>query len=352
MSAEPLLRVEDLRVRFNTLSGYSDAVNGISFSLNKNEILGIVGESGSGKSVSSLAVMGLLPERNAAAEGRIFFGGRDLLRLPERELRGLRGKEIAMIFQEPMNSLNPLRTLGWQIMENLLRHQRMTRRQARRRAIELMALTGIPGPEERLRQFPFQLSGGMCQRVMIAMALACGPQLLIADEPTTALDVTVQAQILELMRELSRELGASIILITHDLGVVSEMCDQIIVMYAGQIVEQAARSVLFARPRHPYTLGLLAAIPRIGGGRQPLRAIPGAVPAPGEMPPGCPFHPRCAQARDICGQNAPPLAELGPGHGARCWLYAGAGACEESGEDAGKGVGEGAEMGAGENADE
>jgi oligopeptide/dipeptide ABC transporter ATP-binding protein len=323
LAAEPLLRVEDLRVRFHALTGYCDAVNGITFSLNKNEILGIVGESGSGKSVSSLAVMGLLPERGAQTEGRIFFGGRDLLSLPEREMRGLRGKEIAMIFQEPVNSLNPLRTLGWQIMENLLRHQRLTRRQARERATELMALTGIPGPEGRLRQYPFQLSGGMCQRVMIAMALACGPQLLIADEPTTALDVTVQAQILELMRELGRELGTSIILITHDLGVVAEMCDQILVMYAGQIVERADRSVLFTQPRHPYTLGLLDAMPQIGGGRRPLRAIPGAVPAPGKLPPGCPFHPRCAHARPVCGADAPPLAALEAGHEARCWLYAG-----------------------------
>jgi oligopeptide/dipeptide ABC transporter ATP-binding protein len=322
LSAEPLLRVEDLRVRFYTLTGYSDAVNGLTFSLKKNEILGIVGESGSGKSVSSLAVMGLLPERNVDTEGHVFFESRDLLSLPEREMRKLRGSEIAMIFQEPMNSLNPLHTLGRQIMENLLRHQNMSRRQARKRAIELMALTGISTPERRMKQYPFQLSGGMCQRVMIAMALACGPQLLIADEPTTALDVTVQAQILELMRELGRESETSIILITHDLGVVSEMCDQIIVMYAGQIVEQAARNTLFSNPLHPYTQGLMEAAPRIGGERQPLRAIPGAVPAPGDIPPGCPFHPRCAQIRTVCGESAPPFVSPEQGHGARCWLYA------------------------------
>ncbi|MDR1205063.1 MAG: ABC transporter ATP-binding protein [Peptococcaceae bacterium] len=323
LPAEVLLRVEDLRVRFYTLTGYSDAVNGLTFSLKKNEILGIVGESGSGKSVSSLAVMGLLPERNVNTEGHVFFEGRDLLSLPEREMRKLRGGEMAMIFQEPMNSLNPLHTLGRQIMENLLRHQNMSRRQARKRAVELMALTGISTPERRMKQYPFQLSGGMCQRVMIAMALACGPRVLIADEPTTALDVTVQAQILELMRELGRESGTSIILITHDLGVVSEMCDQIIVMYAGQIVEQAARNTLFSNPLHPYTQGLMEAVPRIGGGRQPLKAIPGAVPAPGDIPPGCPFHPRCARVQTVCKESDPPFVSPEQGHGARCWLYAG-----------------------------
>jgi oligopeptide/dipeptide ABC transporter ATP-binding protein len=323
LPAKPLLRVEDLRVRFQTLTGSNDVVNGITFSLNKSEILGIVGESGSGKSVSSLAVMGLLPDRNVKAEGSVFFDGKNLLSLPEREMRKLRGSEIAMIFQEPMNSLNPLHTLGHQIMENLLRRQNMTRRQARTQAIELMALTGISAPERRLKQYPFQLSGGMCQRVMIAIALACKPQLLIADEPTTALDVTVQAQILELMRELGRELGTSIILITHDLGVVSEMCDRIIVMYAGQIVEQAARGVLFSEPLHPYTQGLMEAIPKIGGKKHPLKAIPGVVPAPGNVPQGCPFHPRCAQIRVSCKETVPPFVTLKQDHGVRCWLYAG-----------------------------
>jgi peptide/nickel transport system ATP-binding protein len=314
-----LLDVQNLSVTFAGDEGPVRAVEHVSFSLPCGETLGVVGESGCGKSVTALAIMGLLPAKGVRREGRVAFDGRDLAGLDRAALSDLRGRRLAMIFQEPMTSLNPAFTVGEQIMEAILRHRRCGRAEAETRAIEMLRRVRIPAPEKRFRDYPHKLSGGMRQRVMIAMALACDPELLIADEPTTALDVTIQAQVLDLMRKLRAETGAAIMLITHDLGVVAEMADRVIVMYAGQIVEEAPVRTLFARPEHPYTVGLLGSIPRLDKKRGRLPAIEGTVPSPLAMPPGCRFAPRCPFADTRCHAEAPPLRAIVADHLARCW---------------------------------
>jgi len=318
----PLLEVTDLRTYFETEDGVARAVDGVSFAIERGEVLGIVGESGSGKSVTSLSIMGLIPE----PPGRIMPGssirlrGRDLVGLPPSEMRRIRGNDIAMIFQEPMTSLNPVYPVGDQIAEAVRVHRPVSKRDARARAVELLRLVGIPAPEQRAADYPHQLSGGMRQRVMIAMALACEPDLLIADEPTTALDVTIQAQILELLAGLRERLGMAILLITHDLGVVAEVCDRVVVMYAGRVMEQGSVRQIFENPRHPYTRVLLRAIPRLGERTDRLAVIPGNVPSPAEWPHGCRFHPRCPYGWELCVQAEPELFDAAPGHGSRCWL--------------------------------
>jgi len=329
---EPLLRVRDLQTYFVTEhgSGTARAVDGVSFEVQPGETLGIVGESGCGKTVTSLSILRLIPEPPGHIRPGSFieFEGRNLLTLEPRELRAIRGNQIAMIFQEPMTSLNPVFTVGDQIAEAAIVHQHLSRRAARTRAIEMLQLVGIPDPEERVDHYPHQMSGGMRQRVMIAMALVCHPKLLIADEPTTALDVTIQAQILELLDRLQAELGMAVMLITHDLGVVAGTADRVVVMYAGQVVEQAPTAPLFARPLHPYTEGLLASVPRLdaapASARGRLHSIPGQVPAATAWPDGCRFHPRCPYVWDRCRREEPPLLDAGGGepgtHTVRCWL--------------------------------
>jgi oligopeptide/dipeptide ABC transporter ATP-binding protein len=326
----PLLRVRDLKTYFVTEqgSGTARAVDGVSFDVRPGETLGIVGESGCGKTVTSLSILRLIPEPPGHIRPGSFieFEGRNILTLEPKELRAVRGNQIAMIFQEPMTSLNPVFTVGDQIAEAAIVHQHLSRAAARRRAIEMLQLVGIPDPEERVDHYPHQMSGGMRQRVMIAMALVCHPKLLIADEPTTALDVTIQAQILELLERLQAELGMAVMLITHDLGVVAGTADRVVVMYAGQVVEQASTVELFARPLHPYTEGLLASVPRLDASQQDrargrLHSIPGQVPAATAWPDGCRFHPRCPYAWDRCRAEEPPLLESGA-HTARCWLLA------------------------------
>jgi oligopeptide/dipeptide ABC transporter ATP-binding protein len=324
---EPVLRVHDLKTYFVTDrgSGTARAVDGVSFELAAGETLGIVGESGCGKTVMSLSILRLIPEPpgHILPGSFIEFEGRNLLTLPPRELRAVRGNRIAMVFQEPMTSLNPVLPVGAQVAEAALVHQKLSRADARARTIDLLRLVGIPDPETRVDDYPHQLSGGMRQRVMIAMALICHPQILIADEPTTALDVTIQAQILDLLGRLRRELNMAVLLITHDLGVVAGSADRVVVMYAGQVVETAATRALFATPRHPYTEGLLASIPRLDQPRERLRSIPGSVPPATAWPTGCRFHPRCPYAWDKCRTEEPPLLETGTaGHSARCWLVA------------------------------
>ena len=323
-AAVPLLEVEDLRTYFFTRDGVVRAVDGVSFSVARGETLAIVGESGCGKSVTSLSILRLIaspPGRTVG--GRVRFEGNDLLALPEAEMRKIRGDAISMIFQEPMTSLNPVLTIGRQIAEVLTLHRGLSSEEATKRAVEMLRLVHIPEPERRVQEYPHQLSGGMRLRVMIAMALACEPRLLIADEPTTALDVTIQAQILELMRELKERTGAAIVLITHDLGVVAEMSERVVVMYAGRKVEEAPATELFARPRHPYTRGLLDSVPKLGasrrGGASRLTEIAGTVPSLAEAIVGCAFAPRCAYATDRCRSDAPPLEEKAPGHVAACW---------------------------------
>ena len=315
-----LLSVEDLRVQFWTQRGTIHAVNGISYEITPGETLGIVGESGCGKSVSALATLGILPRAGRAVSGSALFGGRDLLRLSDPELRRIRGKEIAMIFQDPMTSLNPVLTIGRQIREALETHFGMKRRAAEKRAAELLDRAGIPSAEARIRDYPHQFSGGMRQRAMIAMALACEPKLLIADEPTTALDVTIQAQILDLLRELVRERGTALILITHDLGVVAGMCERVNVMYAGMFMETGSAAQLFGSPRHPYTLGLLHSIPRLDATRrarlQPIEGRPRDMLSP---PTACPFQPRCRYEVEASRQEVPPLVEVEPGHQVACF---------------------------------
>ncbi len=328
-NAKPLLRVENLKTHFHTRDGIVRAVDGVSFEVNAGETLAIVGESGCGKSVTSMSILRLLPMPPARiADGRIEFDGRNLLELSEPEMRKVRGNAISMIFQEPMTSLNPVLTIGRQIAEALVLHRGMSQKEATARAIEMLRKVHIPEAERRITQYPHELSGGMRQRVMIAMALACGPRLLIADEPTTALDVTIQAQILELMRELHRETGAAIILITHDLGVVAEMAQRVVVMYAGRKVEEAPIEELFARPRHPYTRGLLGSMPHLGDsvnetGKR-LVEIPGMVPSLKDPAPGCLFAPRCPNAIERCARDAPPLEPQGADHWAACWNPVGA----------------------------
>jgi peptide/nickel transport system ATP-binding protein len=314
--AEPLLEVRDLVTEFRTQRGTVRAVDGISFEIPARTTLGVVGESGCGKSVTALSIMSLIAAPGKVAAGKIMYAGKDLLALAPAEMRTIRGNRIAMIFQEPMTSLNPVFTVGEQVAEAVRLHQKASRSKARAVAVEMFQLVGIPSPEERIDAYPHELSGGMRQRVMIAMALACKPDLLIADEPTTALDVTIQAQILDLLRKLQREMGMSILMITHDLGVVAETCDEVVVMYAGRIVERATTDTLFAGPRHHYTAGLLQSVPSYGegttvGDRTRLTEIQGMVPSLHELPKGCKFADRCAAVQDLCRREEPALVQLG-----------------------------------------
>ena len=323
----PLLAVEGLQTYFDLRLGVVKAVDGVSFSLAPNETLAIVGESGCGKSITALSLMRLVPDPpGRIAGGSVKLDGVDLLKLDDEAMRGVRGKDIAMIFQEPMTSLNPVLTIGSQIAEVVLLHENVGRQQAWDKAIEMLRITRIPEPEQRAKEYPHQLSGGMRQRAMIAMALACNPKVLIADEPTTALDVTIQAQILDLIIDLQHKLGTAVILITHDLGVVAEVAQRVIVMYAGRKVEEAPVEELFARPQHPYTHGLMASIPRLtlmrgepASNTERLQEIPGMVPALSNLPPGCVFAPRCAHAEQRCRDAYPPYEEKRPGHWAACW---------------------------------
>jgi peptide/nickel transport system ATP-binding protein len=315
----PLLAVENLRVTFSTDQGRALAVDGVSFSLAAGETLCIVGESGCGKSVTALSIMGLIPRPPGETAGRVLFEGRDLLGLGATALSEIRGDRLAMVFQEPMTALNPAFTIGAQLCEVLVRHRGVSRSDARAAALAMLKRVHIPGAERRIDDYAHQLSGGLRQRVMIAMALLCAPALLIADEPTTALDVTIQAQVLSLMRELRAETGTAIMLITHDLGIVAEMADRVLVMYAGEIVEQATVGALFAMPQHPYTVGLLGAIPALGARKARLTAIDGLVPSATDIPPGCRFAARCPFADAHCRNEAPPLRMVHAGHASRCW---------------------------------
>ncbi|WP_233509742.1 ABC transporter ATP-binding protein [Actinomadura craniellae] len=318
----PLLEIEDLVVDFATDDGAVRAVDGAGYAVMPGETLGVVGESGSGKSVTALSALGLIKPPGRVVSGRVVFDGTDLRTLPPRELRRLRGGRIAMIFQDPMTALNPVMSIGAQLREALRLHRPgMSRAAARKRAAELLTLVGVPGAERRLRQYPHEFSGGMRQRAMIAMAIANDPDLLIADEPTTALDVTVQAQVLDLLRLTRRETGAATVLITHDLGVVAELADRVVVMYAGRVVEHGPVAEIFGAPRHPYTRGLLESLPRLDGDADELTPIPGTPPAPGEAAPGCPFAPRCALARDRCRTERPELAPTGPGRASACHFH-------------------------------
>ena len=323
-----LLKVSNLTTRFHTDDGVVTAVSNLSFSVRRGESVCIVGESGCGKSVTSMSIMRLLKTPPAEISGSIEFEGRDLLKLPMEDMREIRGNEIAMIFQEPMTALNPVFTCGRQIGEVLQLHQGLNKEQARERAIELMRMVGIPLPEKRVDNYPHQLSGGMRQRVMISMALACRPKLLIADEPTTALDVTIQAQIMELIRDLKQRLDMALILITHDMGVVAEMAERVIVMYAGDAVEEGDVHTIFKNPLHPYTIGLLDSIPRLDGDDGDLNVIEGTVPSMFNMPKGCRFAPRCAHCMQRCREEIPPLTDVGNGHMVRCFLSA-----EQRGEE-------------------
>jgi peptide/nickel transport system ATP-binding protein len=315
MGSAPLLRLENLKTYFYTDTAVVRAVDGVSYEVNPGETLAVVGESGSGKSVSALSILKLVPQPpGRIVDGRILFKGRDLVPLGNEQMRAIRGKEISMIFQEPMTALNPVYTCGEQIIETLVLHERLRRADARKRTIEMLERVGIPAASQRVDEYPHQLSGGMRQRVMIAMALACRPAVLIADEPTTALDVTIQAQILELLKELQRQMGMAVILITHDLGVVAETAHRVAVMYAGQVVEYAEVRPVFRKPLHPYTAGLQASLPTLGMEIERLRAIPGTVPNPSRFPKGCRFHPRCPVMIEKCLQD--PLLEVVIGRGA------------------------------------
>ncbi|MBM7789793.1 ABC transporter ATP-binding protein [Tenggerimyces flavus] len=316
-----LLEVKDLRTHFDSEGNDVKAVDGVSFDVERGETLSLVGESGSGKSVSGLSIMRLVPSPpGRILGGQVLFDGVDLLKLDAKHMRRIRGKEIAMIFQEPMTSLNPVLSIGRQLTEVLRLHQNATRTEARKRAIELLGQVQISDPEQRLSQYPHHLSGGMRQRVMFAMALACRPKLILADEPTTALDVTIQAQILELMSELSAQAGVAMIIITHNLGVVARYAQRVNVMYAGKIVEQATTKELFANPRHPYTLGLMRSVPRLDMERTAkLEPIQGSPPDLGDLPPGCAYHPRCPFVMDRCKTETPPLVQVGTGHLSACW---------------------------------
>jgi len=320
---EPLLEIRNLKTCFYTEDGVVPAIENVSFSLDKGETIGIVGESGSGKSVTALSVMRLIPNPPGRIEcGEIIFEGENLLEKRMDQMRGIRGNDIAMIFQEPMTSLNPVLTVGDQIMEAIVLHQKLSKQEARDKAVHMLRLVGIPSPERRVNDYPHQMSGGMRQRVMIAMALSCNPKLLIADEPTTALDVTVQAQILELMMALKDDLGTSVMLITHDLGVIAETADKVVVMYAGNVVEKAGVRELFREPAHPYTMGLLGSIPKLSEDSKRLQSIEGVVPSPFNMPKGCRFSPRCGHAMDICREREPVFAKIADGHHVSCWKYA------------------------------
>lgn len=316
-----ILEVKDLKTQFTLKGGKVNAVDGVSFDVKKGEVVAIVGESGSGKSVTSLSIMGLLPNPpGKVVGGEILFKGEDLLKKTKREMQDIRGNRISMIFQEPMTSLNPIFTIERQIKEAILRHTKISKKEAEKRAIELLELVGIPSPEKRIKDYPHQMSGGMRQRVMIAMALSCDPELLIADEPTTALDVTIQAQILELMVKIKEKFGTSILLITHDLGVVAEAADRVVVMYGGKVVEKGNVKDIFDAPLHPYTEGLLKSIPKIDEKRDKLFMIDGIVPNPLDMPKGCAFEPRCFKCEGICKEKAPGLVNKGDRF-VRCHLY-------------------------------
>ena len=324
-----ILEIKNLHTYFYTDSGVIKSVDGVDIELRDGTTLGIVGESGSGKSVTALSVMGLLMGTTGkVAEGEILFEGRDLTKLDDEERRKMRGEKISMIFQEPMTSLNPVMKIGDQITECILMHNNISKQEAWDKAVEMLKLTGVPRVERMMKEYPFQLSGGQRQRVMIAMALVCKPKILIADEPTTALDVTIQAQILDLMENLKQKTGTSILFITHDLGVVAEVCDDVVVMYSGRVVEKGDVRSIFASPSHPYTKGLLASIPKLGECAEELESIPGNVPNPKYMPQGCKFAPRCSCAFDKCREEEPGFYDVGEGHMSRCWL------CEKKGGDA------------------
>jgi oligopeptide/dipeptide ABC transporter ATP-binding protein len=320
-----LLDMRDLRTYFYTQDGVVKAVDGVDFSVRRGEVVGLVGESGCGKSVTSLSVLRLIAYPGKIETGEVFFDGVDLLKLPRREMTRIRGSRISMIFQQPTSCLNPVFDVGYQLAEVLAIHQALKRNAGRERAVELLHMVGIPDPEKRIDSYPHELSGGQAQRAMIAMALACNPEMLIADEPTTALDVTIQAQILDLMRNLQASTGTAIILITHDLGIVAEMASRVAVMYCGQIVEETDVRSLFNNPMHPYTQGLLASIPVLGQVKNELDVIPGIVPNLINLPPGCRFAPRCRareeKGLEICARQVPDLRAVAPGHQARCWLY-------------------------------
>ena len=324
-----ILEIKNLHTYFYTDSGVIKSVDGVDIELREGTTLGIVGESGSGKSVTALSVMGLLMGTTGkVAEGEILFEGRDLTKLDDEERRKMRGEKISMIFQEPMTSLNPVMKIGDQITECILMHNNISKQEAWDKAVEMLKLTGVPRVERMMKEYPFQLSGGQRQRVMIAMALVCKPKILIADEPTTALDVTIQAQILDLMENLKQKTGTSILFITHDLGVVAEVCDDVVVMYSGRVVEKGDVRSIFASPSHPYTRGLLASISKLGECAEELESIPGNVPNPKYMPQGCKFAPRCSCAFDKCREEEPGFYDVGEGHMSRCWL------CEKKGGDA------------------
>jgi oligopeptide/dipeptide ABC transporter ATP-binding protein len=324
-SKQPFLEVKNLKTYFYTEDGVVKAVDGVGFHVYPGEVMGLVGESGCGKSVTSLSIMRLISQPGDIVEGEIILDGQDLLKITENEMMQVRGNRISMIFQQPQTALNPVFKIGDQIAEVLDVHQSLGKELGRKRAVELLRMVGIPEPERRAEAYPHELSGGMAQRVMIAMALACAPELLIADEPTTALDVTIQAQILDLMRGLREKTGTTIILITHDLGVVAEMCERVAVMYAGRIVEQSAIRILFDKPLHPYTQGLIGSIPILGKIKERLEVIPGSVPNLINLPPGCKFAPRCRARLEhnlsICTEKEPELIEVQSGHTVRCWLY-------------------------------
>ncbi len=322
MADQPLLKIEELRTYFHLEDGVVKSVDGVSYEVNAGEVLGVVGESGCGKSVTALSILRLIQSPPGRIEsGKILFDGQDLTKISEREMRALRGNDISMIFQEPMTALNPVFTVGQQVIEAAVLHQGLSKREARRKAIEMFDKVGIPSPETRVDDYPHQLSGGMKQRCMIAMALICRPKLLIADEPTTALDVTIQAQILDLLRGLQKDLGMAVILITHDLGVVAEMADDVVVMYAGRIVEHADVKTVFSNPKHPYTRGLFESLPVMGEKKERLSVIPGNVPNPLHLPTGCKFHPRCKEKFDRCTTEDPVLLDVEPDHQASCLLY-------------------------------
>lgn len=319
---DPVLEVRELSINFHTSQGIVSAVKNCSFTINSGETVCIVGESGSGKSVTSLGIMGLLPQPTGKADhGEILFEGTDLLKKDKKEMRILRGNDISMIFQEPMTSLNPVYTVGDQIAESLRFHKKLSKKNSLEKAVDLLRLVGIPSPEQRVHEYPHQLSGGMRQRVMIAMALACTPKLLIADEPTTALDVTIQAQVLELMKDLKDKLGMSILFITHDLGVVADIADRVVVMYAGVVVEEASVWEIFSKPFHPYTLGLLGAMPSVDSKGNRLKTIEGVLPNPAKLPDGCRFHPRCKFASELCRNEEPSLETLDGERKVACWHY-------------------------------
>ncbi|MCM3601979.1 ABC transporter ATP-binding protein [Robertmurraya korlensis] len=324
MSQTPVLDVKQLQTTFFSADGEIPAVDQISFSVNKGEILGIVGESGCGKSVTSLSIMKLVPQPpGKITNGEIWLNGENLVQASEKRMREIRGNEVAMIFQEPMTSLNPLFTIGNQLIEGIRIHKKMSKKEARTEAIQMLKLVGLPRAEQIIDEYPHQLSGGMRQRVMIAMALSCHPRLLIADEPTTALDVTIQAQILALMKDLNEKLDTAIVMITHDLGVVADLCQRVIVMYAGKIVEEAEVRDIFKNPKHPYTMGLLQSVPDVREKKERLYSIPGNVPKPGSIQTGCRFAARCDKAHDRCYIEDPKLYQLGSGQSVRCFLHEG-----------------------------